>query len=405
MGDPELRNQPPPPRAEWPVIWRWMPTRLYGAIIWRRTFVFAALFPAFLVVTAWLIAMGVTDRWWIFTNDDPEYWPIAPVMTAGSFIAGASSEGGASVAFPIMTLVLDVKPAVARDFGLLIQSIGMTAASFLILYLKIEIEPRAIPPALLGGMGGVLLAFEYLEENLTPKYVKIIFVSVWFTYVIALLLLNRRTFLGKPRRIFLRLVSPNWWKYLILGVAGFGGGILSGLTGSGVDLASFSVLTLLFNVSEKTATPTSVIQMALISIFGACYKAVRGTIADEAVNYFLCACPIVVFGAPLGAYCISFCHRLVHCITVVTLDTAQFVTALIVVDMDTGLWITVAVTVVIGGILWAIVAYLGVRFLSFQRAKGHLVHKESPDGSLEQSVSGISKPDSDNIDTQQRDEL
>ena len=39
---------------------------------------------------------------------------------------GMTSEGGGAVAFPVMTLALKVKPTVARDFSLMIQSCGDT---------------------------------------------------------------------------------------------------------------------------------------------------------------------------------------------------------------------------------------------------------------------------------------
>ena len=37
---------------------------------------------------------------------------------------GMTSEGGGAVAFPVMTLALNITPAVARDFSLMIQSCG-----------------------------------------------------------------------------------------------------------------------------------------------------------------------------------------------------------------------------------------------------------------------------------------
>ena len=40
-------------------------------------------------------------------------------------ISGMTSEGGGAVAFPVMTLALGIKPAVARDFSLMIQSCGI----------------------------------------------------------------------------------------------------------------------------------------------------------------------------------------------------------------------------------------------------------------------------------------
>ena len=56
-------------------------------------------------------------------------------MVFGSMVAGATSEGGAAVAFPVMTLVFGIAPPVARDFSFMIQSVGMTCASFTILFM------------------------------------------------------------------------------------------------------------------------------------------------------------------------------------------------------------------------------------------------------------------------------
>jgi uncharacterized membrane protein YfcA len=45
-------------------------------------------------------------------------------MIFGSFIGGATAEGGGVVAFPVMTLILHQSPSVARDFSFMIQCIG-----------------------------------------------------------------------------------------------------------------------------------------------------------------------------------------------------------------------------------------------------------------------------------------
>ena len=45
-------------------------------------------------------------------------------MIVGSFIGGATAEGGGAVAFPVMTLILHLSPAIARDFSFMIQCCG-----------------------------------------------------------------------------------------------------------------------------------------------------------------------------------------------------------------------------------------------------------------------------------------
>jgi len=46
------------------------------------------------------------------------------VMIIGGFLGGATSEGGGAVAFPVMTLALNLEPEVARDFLFVTQSAG-----------------------------------------------------------------------------------------------------------------------------------------------------------------------------------------------------------------------------------------------------------------------------------------
>ena len=49
---------------------------------------------------------------------------LSVTMVFGALIAGATSEGGGAVAFPVMTLALGIKPTIARDFSIMIQSCG-----------------------------------------------------------------------------------------------------------------------------------------------------------------------------------------------------------------------------------------------------------------------------------------
>ena len=59
-------------------------------------------------------------------------------------LAGMTSEGGGAIAFPVMTLALGIKPAVARDFSFMIQSCGMSAAAFTINFMKIKLERNSL---------------------------------------------------------------------------------------------------------------------------------------------------------------------------------------------------------------------------------------------------------------------
>ena len=61
---------------------------------------------AFLLIPAavwggWLYMMSVGNRWHLLSD----YWFMSVTMCVGSFVAGATSEGGGAVAFPVMTLL------------------------------------------------------------------------------------------------------------------------------------------------------------------------------------------------------------------------------------------------------------------------------------------------------------
>ena len=175
-----------------------------------------------------------------------------------------TSEGGGAVAFPVMTLAFAIKPAIARDFSLMIQSCGMTAAAFAVFWMRLQLEWHSLIFCSLGGAVGTVIGLEFIDPILTPPQKKMGFVCIWFSFAFALFLLNRY----HKRRTFKEIPGVNFWKVLVLLVTGFVGGIFTAVTGSGLDICSFSVLTLLFRVTEKTATPTSIVLMAGNTVVG-----------------------------------------------------------------------------------------------------------------------------------------
>lgn len=153
-----------------------------------------------------------------------------------------TSEGGGSVAFPVMTLAFKITPSIARDFSLMIQSVGMTAAAFTIFWMKIQLEWRSVIFCSIGGVFGMVVGLELIDPNLTPAQKKMGFVSIWFSFAFALFLLN----VYRKRMTFKIIPEFKVWKACVLLVTGFFGGIFSAISGSGLDVCSFSILTLLF---------------------------------------------------------------------------------------------------------------------------------------------------------------
>jgi hypothetical protein len=54
----------------------------------------------------------------------PDRYILSLTMVFGAIVGGATSEGGGAIAFPVMTLALGIRPTVARDFSIMIQSCG-----------------------------------------------------------------------------------------------------------------------------------------------------------------------------------------------------------------------------------------------------------------------------------------
>uniref|UniRef100_A0A915CZF0 Uncharacterized protein n=1 Tax=Ditylenchus dipsaci TaxID=166011 RepID=A0A915CZF0_9BILA len=241
-------------------------------------------------------------------------------------IAGATSEGGGAVAFPVMVLLLHIDSTVARDFSLMIQSCGMTSASFTILFMKVQLEWHSILFCTLGSTFGIILGLQYVDQLLDGPTKKMLFVSIWFSFAISLYILNTQ----KKRVTYSRISNFNWWKACVLLVAGFVGGLCSAFAGSGVDICSFSILTLLFRVSEKVATPTSIILMAANTVIGFFWRQLIMTeVSDLAWEYFQVAVPVVVICAPFGAFISSHLHRQVLASLVYILEVVSLIGFLI----------------------------------------------------------------------------
>lgn len=354
----------------------------------RHRRLIAFTLPAVFFHIIWWSYMGAQDLFHLFTErsggkDIPRYY-MSITMLFGSMIAGATSEGGASVAFPVMTLVFDILPKVARDFSFMIQSVGMTSAAFTILVMRVKIEMHALIFCTLGGMFGIVIGLEWVAPELEPPYSKMYFVVIWFAFAFSLYWLNR----NYGRRVFEEVPDcfETWhgipWKPLVLLAFGFLGGIFSAIAGSGIDICSFSALTLLFRVSEKIATPTSVILMAINTCLGFFWReVVMGGVENDSWGFFAVCIPIVVVGAPLGSLVGSHFHRLVLASFVYVTDTAQLVLALIVVkpwvhkddggktDTPTHLTITSAAILISGAIFFKLIEMSGRRLLDIQEAR------------------------------------
>lgn len=296
-----------------------------------------------LVYTTWLTYMLVTDSWHFFA----EHWPVSVTMTLGSFVAGATAEGGAAVAFPVFTKVLQIEPTTAATFGLMIQAVGMTMAGLVIVVRRVPILPRVIGWVSLGGVVGQLLGSYWFSVG--SPYSKILFTFVATVFGVALAI-SRWVLKWQPLdRV------PIWGlrsrsMFVAIGVLG---GTFAANTGSGIDMLTFIVLTLALGVNEKVSTPSTVIIMGINSVVGFAIHLFLKQDIGIAFEYWMVAVPIVILGAPLGAYFASKARR-DHIISLLLfLIGLELVTTLILVPFSPTA-ITVTVIAVAVCIVWFI---------------------------------------------------
>ncbi|KAJ7335984.1 hypothetical protein OS493_013350 [Desmophyllum pertusum] len=330
---------------------------LYERLIVKHRRVLGVAIPCISLQLIWLSCAIKYDFWSLF----PDRYYISITMIFGSIIAGMTSEGGASVAFPVLTLAFSIVPSVARDFSLLIQSCGMTAAAFTIFWMRVQLEWHSIIFCSLGGIVGMIIGLEFIDPNLTPPQKKIGFVCVWFSFAFALFLLNRY----HKRKTYQTIPDFKMWKLIVLLLTGFIGGIFSAISGSGVDICSFSILTLLFRITEKTATPTSVVLMGGNTAVGFYWRQViQQAVSVDAYYYTAVCAPIVVLGAPFGSVIGSHFHRQVLASFVYISDTVALVSAYAIVPLTNAL-IGVSVGIIAFGFLFfGLITYVGQKIMA-----------------------------------------
>lgn len=279
---------------------------------------------ALFILMLWSIYMQITSSWYLFL----ENWFMTVTMIFGSFIAGASSEGGGAIAYPAMTLLFNIEPDVARNFSFAIQSIGMVMASLWIFLSKIKIETNYLLIAGIGGFFGIIIGSLFIAPHIKPDFAKMMFVSFWLSFGIALWVVN----FVNNRKSVNKLPDLNTSQTTELVLVGFVGGIFSSILGNGLDICSFSYVVLKYRLSEKIATPTSVILMALNALVGFGMNTfILDTMQSEAIQYWLVSIPVVIFGAPLGAFVITLIKRKTISFILIFIILIQFITAIFII--------------------------------------------------------------------------
>ena len=296
------------------------------------------IYPGLLLIiySLWFFFMATSNSWGLFE----QHWAISATMSFGSFVAGATAEGGAAVAFPVFTKVLNIPSTDARTFGLMIQAVGMTMAGVMIYVQRIRILPKVVLWVTLGGIFGQILG-TYLFIIPAP-FPKILFTFIATAFGIALGISRWGMQLAPQDDL------PDWdTRYQgLFFVVGIVGGSFAANVGSGIDMLTFIVLTLTFGINEKISTPTTVTIMGLNSIVGFFLHGVVSQDIGIAWEYWLVAIPIVILGAPLGAIVAAKVKRDHIIIFLLFLITVELVTTIWLVPFTTASILITAIAVV-----------------------------------------------------------
>jgi len=297
-----------------------------------------------LVWATWLLATQ-PDTWAIVSSN----WQVTLTMIFGSFIAGATSEGGGAIAFPVFTKVLSIAPYDAKVFSLAIQSVGMLAASLTIYMMRIQVLWRVIVWVSFGGVLGLYIGL-LLAPAIPASIIRMLFTLLAVSLAITLASLDKSS-----KGYHLSMPELNGIERVILVSLGFVGGVISGLVGSGIDMLCFSVLVLLFRISETIATPTSVILMAVHSIAGIAMQLfVFEGVSTQVISYWLAAVPVVVIGAPMGAYFCSKLHFYQIRYVLIVLISLELISSLWLLNFDKELMIfsVLVFTLFLSAMVW-----------------------------------------------------
>ncbi len=310
------------------------------------------------ITVVWVVAITLSNQW----DRVGDQWLAALTMVFGSFVAGATPQGGGAVAFPVFTKALDVPAEAARSFSLCIQAIGMGSAAISIMINRRVVEWRS---AITGGLVGsatmiaTLILLGDSSEPFWPIGLPGSYVKVTFTIVLSsmawVVILARRVPL---RSVSDRLPELHTRLRIALVVAGAVGGVAAALVGSGVDLMVYLFVVVLFGVRAGVGVPTSVIAMAMVSCVGLVVLgildgqfttdigpdglvwAVGGEPLTPALpvrqadifGMWMAAVPVVAWGAPVGSLVAARLSPGSLVLLVVSLAVAETLSTVIFLD-------------------------------------------------------------------------
>jgi uncharacterized protein len=267
------------------------------------------------VLAVWVVVAFGFHYW----REIIQHWQMAVVMIPGSLVAGSTAMGGGTVAFPILVLILHQPPSNARNFGLLIQALGMSSAMFFLIGRKVRLSFRFLFGSTLGAPIGLLLGTFLVGPHVQASITKLLFSCLWMSFGLLILFGNAEL------RGLQGAAPPNTANTQRIGLlVGVMGGLIVGIIGVGGELCVYCVMVLIYRADLRIAIPTAVCAAALVSAEGVALHTWLGDMERRSVMDLLAAGPLAIFGAPAGAWLASIVPRVGLLYFVAALCVFQF---------------------------------------------------------------------------------
>lgn len=233
-----------------------------------------------------------------------EHWRMTLVMIPGSLVAGSTPMAGGTVAFPILVLAFHQPSSNARNFGFMIQAMGMTSAVLFAIGRKVRLPVRLVLGSTAGAGVGLLVGTFLIAPHVQESMVKLLFACLWMSFGL-LILVGNRDICGLKGAGPSNIPNTEWVGLLV----GLVGGLTASMIGVGVELWTFAVVVLIFRADLRIAIPTAICAGALASAEGVALHVWLGDMGRSATMDFFAAMPLAIFGAPIGAWLSSILPR------------------------------------------------------------------------------------------------
>ena len=275
--------------------------------------------PALITWCLWAFVLTINQAW---DATFSSYWPMSIALVFGSLLAGSTPCSAGVVIYPV-TQLAPLHPAPdSRDASLLLQAVGLAAATYTILHRK---------PELLHGTGYMLFFFctvgavgviAGFTAALARDLANTVFTSTVFAFAMAYFYASEVLLKPVPAMAPSDLIGRSKQEQaarsdtvmaLLACVCAMGGGFLAGTIGTGADIACYAFGIFCWNVRHPRLaldgaqlTATAVVVMAFVSIFASLVRAlVDGGFSRPTLLCWGAMVPVVVVGAPVGSLVLS----------------------------------------------------------------------------------------------------